>query len=158
VGFNTGSSADLTFAIRPATDSPAAVEDNVMKELTPTGKLRVGVAYAPAPTPIFVAKDAAGDVHGVPRDLGSALAKALGVEAELVVKATTAELTDDLVSGAIDIGFMPADDARRQRVDFSEPYFTIARLTSEPWQMSTGPTSPSSASWARPPWRLPAAP
>ena len=55
----------------------SAVEDNVMKQLVPTGKLRVGVAYAPAPTPIFVTKDAAGDVHGVPRDLGSALAKSL---------------------------------------------------------------------------------
>ena len=51
-----------------------------MQQLVPTGKLRVGVAYAPAPTPIFVAKDAAGDVHGVPRDLGSALAKTLGVD------------------------------------------------------------------------------
>ena len=51
----------------------SAVEDNVMKQLIPTGKLRVGVAYAPAPTPIFVAKDAAGDVHGVPRDLARSL-------------------------------------------------------------------------------------
>jgi polar amino acid transport system substrate-binding protein len=45
----------------------AAIEDNVMQQLAPTGKLRVGVAYAPSPTPIFVAKDAAGDVHGAPR-------------------------------------------------------------------------------------------
>ena len=65
-----------------------------MKQLAPPGTLRVGVAYAPSPTPIFVAKDAAGGVHGVPRDLGMALAKALGVPAELVVKATTGELTD----------------------------------------------------------------
>jgi polar amino acid transport system substrate-binding protein len=101
------------------------VDDNVMKQLAPTGKLRVGVAYAPAPTPVFVVKGADGAVHGVPRDLGLALAKAVGVEADLVVKATTAELTDNLVSGAIDVGFMPADDARRQRVDFSPPYFTI---------------------------------
>jgi polar amino acid transport system substrate-binding protein len=103
----------------------AAVEDNVMKQLVPTGTLRVGVAYAPAPTPIFVAKDAAGDVHGVPRDLGTALAKALGVKIEIVVAATTGELTDALTSGAIDVGFMPADDARRKRVDFSPPYFVI---------------------------------
>ena len=82
-----------------------AVEDNVMKQLVPTGKLRVGVAYATAPTPIFVAKDAAGDVHGVPRDLGSALAKKLGVPVEIVVVATTGELTDACSSGAIDIGF-----------------------------------------------------
>lgn len=103
----------------------AAIEDNVMQQLAPTGKLRVGVAYAPSPTPIFVAKDAAGDVHGVARDLGAALAKSLGVPAELAVKATTGELTDALTAGAIDIGFMPADDARRLRVDFSPPYFMI---------------------------------
>jgi polar amino acid transport system substrate-binding protein len=88
-----------------------AVED-VMKQLVPTGKLRVGVAYAPALTPIFVAKDAAGDVHGVPRDLGNALAKTLGVPVEIVVVATTGELTDACSSGAIDIGFMPTDDER----------------------------------------------
>jgi polar amino acid transport system substrate-binding protein len=103
----------------------SAVEDNVMKQLVPTGKLRVGVAYAPAPTPIFVAKDAAGDVHGVPLDLGNALAKTLGVPVEVVVVATTGELTDACSSGAIDIGFMPADDERRARVDFSPPYFMI---------------------------------
>jgi hypothetical protein len=40
--------------------------EDVMKQLVPTGKLRVGVAYAPAPTPIFVAKDNTGNVHGVP--------------------------------------------------------------------------------------------
>ena len=96
-----------------------------MRELVPTGRLRVGVAFAPAPTPIFVVKDAAGDVHGVPCDLGAALAKALGVPVEFVVAATTGELTDACSAGAIDIGFMPADDERRSRVDFSPPYFVI---------------------------------
>jgi polar amino acid transport system substrate-binding protein len=103
----------------------AAVEDGVMKELVPTGKLRVGVAYAPAPTPIFVARDAGGEVHGVARDLGFALAKTLGIPAEFVVMATTGELTEACSSGSIDIGFMPADDERRARLDFSPPYFII---------------------------------
>jgi polar amino acid transport system substrate-binding protein len=114
----------------------SAVEDTVMKQLVPTGKLRVGVAYAPAPTPIFVAKDAAGDVRGVPRDLGNALAKSLGVPVELVVTATTGELTDACTSGAIDIGFMPADAERRTRVDFSPPYFVI-----ESTYLATGPSA-----------------
>jgi polar amino acid transport system substrate-binding protein len=114
----------------------SAVEDTVMKQLVPTGKLRVGVAYAPAPTPIFVAKDAAGDVHGVPRDLGNALAKSLGVPVELVIVATTGELTDACTSGAIDIGFMPADAERRTRVDFSPPYFVI-----ESTYLATGPSA-----------------
>src|SRR5262249_44601094 len=74
-------------------------------------------------------------VHGVPRDLGIALAKALGVEAVLAVKATTGELADALTAGAIDIAFMPADDARRQRVDCSPPYFMI-----ESTYLVAGPT------------------
>jgi len=96
-----------------------------MQELVPTGKLRVGVAYAPSPTPVFVAKDVNGTVRGVPLDIGTALAKALGVPVELIVAATTGELTDACSAGAIDVGFMPADDERRQRVDFSTPYFVI---------------------------------
>jgi polar amino acid transport system substrate-binding protein len=103
----------------------AAPADTLMKELVPTGKLRVGVAYAPSPTPIFVAKDAAGGVRGVPRDLGTALAKSLGVPVEIVAMATTGELTEACSVGAIDIGFMPADDERRKRLDFSPPYFVI---------------------------------
>jgi polar amino acid transport system substrate-binding protein len=97
----------------------------VKKELVPTGKLRIGVAYAPAPTPVFVAKDARGEVHGVPLDLGTALAKSLGVPSEITVAATTGELTDALSSGAIDVAFMPADAERRTRVDFSPAYFII---------------------------------
>jgi polar amino acid transport system substrate-binding protein len=64
----------LMLVLSISTGAPA-VEDNVMKQLVPTGKLRVSVACAPASTPIFIAKDAAGDVHGVPRDSGSALAR-----------------------------------------------------------------------------------
>lgn len=125
----------LTLAL-PISTGASAVEDAVMKQLVPTGKLRVGVAYAPAPTPIFVAKEASGDVRGVPRDLGNALAKALGVPVELIVTATTGELTDACTSGAIDIGFMPADAERRTRVDFSPPYFVI-----ESTYLATGPSA-----------------
>jgi len=93
-------------------NAEAGVDESVMKQLVPTGTLRVGIAYAPRPTPVFVVKDAAGDVRGVPRDVGAALAKSLGVPVEYVVKATTGELTDACSSGAIDVGFMPADDER----------------------------------------------
>src|SRR5208282_5733644 len=63
----------------------ATLEESVIKQLVPTGKLRVGVAYAPALTPTFVVKEAGGAVRGVPRDLGEALAEALGVPIELFV-------------------------------------------------------------------------
>jgi hypothetical protein len=53
------------------------------------------------------------------------LSKALGVPPEVLVAATTGELTDAVSNGTIDIGFMPADDERRQRLDFSPAYFII---------------------------------
>lgn len=101
-----------------------AAEEQVLKELVPTGKLRVGVAYAPSPTPIFVARDGA-NVSGPAFDIGNALARKLGVPVELHVTATTNELTEAGSAGTIDIGFMPADEARKQRLDFSPPYFVI---------------------------------
>ena len=114
-----------TCASTQAISTPAiAIEDQVLKELVPTGKLRVGLAYAPAPTPIFVARDGA-SVNGPALDIGNALAKKLSVPVELYVAATTNELTGAGSAGTIDIGFMPADDARKQRLDFSPPYFVI---------------------------------
>jgi polar amino acid transport system substrate-binding protein len=105
--------------------SASAADETVMKQLVPTGKLRVGIAYAPSPTPVFVTRDVAGETRGAAKDIGAALAKSLGVPAEFVVTATTGELTDACVNGTIDIGFMPADDERRKRVDFSPNYFVI---------------------------------
>jgi len=102
-----------------------AAEDDVMKELIPTGKLRAGIAYAPAKTPVFVTKDATGQVEGVGLDLAKALARSLGVEVELFVAPTTGELTEASTTGKIDIGFTPVDEERKKRVDFSPPYFII---------------------------------
>lgn len=109
----------------PVCAGALAIEDNVLHELVPASKLRVGVAYAPALTPLFVVKDAAGEAHGVARDLGAELGKALGVPVEFFVAPTTGEVTNALASGAIDIGVMPADEDRRKRVDFAPPYFVI---------------------------------
>lgn len=100
-------------------------EGKLAQQLTPTGKLRVGVAYAPKATPIFVASNTNGSYRGVPLDLGRALAQELGVPMEVFAAATTAELTQACLGGAIDLGFMPADEARRQLLDFSPPYFVI---------------------------------
>ncbi|MCZ8251324.1 MAG: transporter substrate-binding domain-containing protein [Hylemonella sp.] len=102
-----------------------ALDAQLVQELIPSGTLRVGVAYAPRPTPIFVAQAADGDYQGVAVDLGRALAQRLGVPLEIVAAATTAELTRACLAGEIDLGFMPADEERRRQLDFSPPYFII---------------------------------
>ena len=96
-----------------------------MSGLTPTGKLRVGVANAPSVSPLFVVKDADGAPRGVTVDLGHALAKEIGVAAEFMVAPNTGELTDALEAGQIDVSFMPVDDERKKRIDFGPVYFQV---------------------------------
>jgi polar amino acid transport system substrate-binding protein len=96
-----------------------------MNELTPTGKLRVGFAVAPAMSALFVVKDKDGMPRGVPVDLAKELARQLGVEVEFMLAPNTGELTDALAAGAIDVSFMPVDDERRKRIDFGPVYFLV---------------------------------
>lgn len=100
-------------------DSPSSA---VLGELAPTGKLRVGVVVAPAASGFFVVKDANGLPRGVTVDLGNALAQNLGVPVEFVTVPNSGEVTDALASGAIDVTFMPLDDARMKMVDFGPAY------------------------------------
>jgi polar amino acid transport system substrate-binding protein len=96
-----------------------------MKELIPTGTLRVGVVFAPSPSPLFVVKDKDGTLRGVTIDLGNELAQQLGVAAEFTVAPNTGELVDLLESGRIDVSFMPVDEERKKRVDFGPVYFLV---------------------------------
>jgi polar amino acid transport system substrate-binding protein len=96
-----------------------------MMELAASGRLRIGVAYAPSATPLFVVRDATGAPHGVTVDLGRALAQRLGVAAEFVVAPNTNELTEAIAIGAIDVTFMPVDEERKKYVDFGPAYFII---------------------------------
>ena len=96
-----------------------------MKELIPTGKLRAGIVFAPAPGALFVVKDADGAPRGVTVDLANALARRLGVDVEFMVAPNTGLLTDALAAGDIDVSFMPMDDERRKRIDFGPPYFLV---------------------------------
>jgi polar amino acid transport system substrate-binding protein len=96
-----------------------------MKELIPTGTLRVGVAFAPSPSPLFVVKDKDGTPRGVTIDLGNELAQQLGVAAEFTVAPNTGELVDLLEAGRIDVSFMPVDEERKKRIDFGPVYFLV---------------------------------
>ncbi len=96
-----------------------------MSELVPAGKLRVGVALAPSPSPLFAVKDKDGQPRGVTVDLANALAKELGVEVELMAAPNTGELVDALEAGRIDVSFMPVDDERKKRIAFGPVYFQV---------------------------------
>jgi len=97
----------------------------MQNELIPTGVLRAGVAFAPAPSPVFVVKDADGRPRGVTVDLAEALARQLGVGVEFMVAPNTGELVDALEAGRIDVSFMPMDDERKRRIAFGPTYFLV---------------------------------
>lgn len=97
-----------------------------MNELAPTGKLRVGIAVGVAPSPFWTTKDpATGKPRGVTVDLGTELARRLGVPLALVVYANSGEVTTAGPRGEWDVSFMPADAERTNVVDFGPPYCVV---------------------------------
>ena len=97
-----------------------------MKELVPTGKLRVAIAVAPAPSALYAVKDAAsGKFRGVTVDLGTALGKKLGVPVEFLAHLASGEIQNSAASGKWDVSFMPVDDERKKFVDFGNAYHLL---------------------------------
>ena len=97
-----------------------------MKELVPTGKLRVAIAIAPSPSAVYAVKDVStGKFRGVTVDLGSALAKKLGVPVEFVPHLASGEIQNSAASGKWDVTFIPVDDERKKFVDFGNAYHLL---------------------------------
>jgi polar amino acid transport system substrate-binding protein len=101
----------------PAQDAGAA-----LKELAPSGKLRVGIAVGPAVSALWSTRGADGQPRGVTVDLGAALAKQLGVPVEYVVHSSSGEIIEAAAKGAWDVAFTPVDAERKTKVDFGPNY------------------------------------
>jgi polar amino acid transport system substrate-binding protein len=90
------------FAITLAYGTFVPAKADLMKELAPTGKLRVAIAVAPAPSALYAIKDeATGQYRGVTVELGSAIAKKLGVPVEFVPHLASGEIQNsaDAIDG-----------------------------------------------------------
>ncbi len=105
----------------------ASAQDNAaaLKDLAPTGKLRVAIAVSPAPSALYAIKDASGQYRGVAVDLGTGLAKKLGVPLELVPYLASGEITEAAGQGVWDVTFMPYDAERAKHVDFGAAYHLL---------------------------------
>src|SRR3954470_16458312 len=100
----------------------AAANEAVMKELAPTGKLRVALVFAPSMSVFFVVKDENGKPRGVTADLADALGKKLNVPVEPVLFPNSGLATDALEAGSVDVAFMPVDEERKKRIAFGPNY------------------------------------
>jgi polar amino acid transport system substrate-binding protein len=98
----------------------------VLRELAPTGKLRVAIAIAPSPSAQFAVKDAAtGAYRGVAVMLGEALAKKLGVEAQLLAHDGSGDIQNSAADNKWDVAFLPVDTERKKFVDFGNAYHLL---------------------------------
>jgi polar amino acid transport system substrate-binding protein len=93
-----------------------------MKELTPTGKLRVGVNLSNF---LLVQRNADGTIRGIVPDLAEELAKRLGVPAELRKYEKVGEVADGAKKGEWDVAFIGAEPQRAVEIDFTAPYVEI---------------------------------
>jgi polar amino acid transport system substrate-binding protein len=100
----------------------ASANESAMKELAPTGKLRIALVFAPVAGAFFVFKEADGKPRGVTADLGAALGQKLNLPVEYVLFPNSGLATDATESGAVDVSFMPVDEERKNRIAFGPAY------------------------------------
>ena len=93
-----------------------------MKELTPTGRLRVGVNLGNF---LLVHRNADGGIRGIVPDLAQELARRLGVSAELRQYEKVGDVADGARKGEWDVAFIGAEPQRAAEIDFTAPYVEI---------------------------------
>lgn len=108
-----------------AAGAAIAKDEDTMKQLVPTGMLRVALVFAPSKSAFFVVKDETGKPNGVTADLAAELGKALNVPVEYVLFPNSGLATDATASGAVDVSFMPVDEERKKRLAFGPNYVLI---------------------------------
>jgi polar amino acid transport system substrate-binding protein len=96
----------------------------VLKELAPTGPLRVAVAVSPSPSAQFAIRDG-DDFRGVAVTLGRALAEKLGVPAQILPHQASGEIQNSAADNKWDVAFLPVDDERKKFVDFGNAYHLL---------------------------------
>ena len=95
-----------------------------LKELAPTGKLRLAIAVAPSPSAQFAIKDSE-CYRGVAVTLGRALARKLGVPLEIVPHQASGEIQNSASANRWDVAFLPVDEERKKFVDFGNAYHLL---------------------------------
>lgn len=105
----------------------ASANESAMKELAPTGKLRVALVFAPSKSLFFNVKDGERAI-GITADIAEALGQKLGLAVEQTVFPNSGLAVDALEAGKVDVSFMPIDEDRKKRIAFG-PDYVIAEST-----------------------------
>ncbi|HYF09210.1 MAG TPA: transporter substrate-binding domain-containing protein [Acetobacteraceae bacterium] len=116
--------AALLLALAPGIARAQAPSAEAMREIAPTGTLRVGIGVAPVASAFWARRDpATGQAAGVTVDLGRDYARRLGLPVAFQEYRSSGEVTEAGAAGQWDVGFMPVDEERARRIRFGAPYY-----------------------------------
>ena len=87
--------------------------------------IQIGLVEAPNAGVYYVNRTPGAEPVGVTASLGRALSDTLGVPPEFKLFCNSGEATDATRIGAVDVSFMPVDDARRSVVEFGPAYYDL---------------------------------
>lgn len=93
---------------------------NVLSELAPTGRLRVGVNFGNA---VLATRNAAGYPGGIAVDLAGELARRVSLPLDLVTYEAAGKMAAQ--AGVWDVAFLAADPDRGEQIAFTKPYLEI---------------------------------
>jgi polar amino acid transport system substrate-binding protein len=111
------------FAVLAGLTGAALALENSVREIAPTGALRVAVAVGPAASTFWATRDPqSGRARGVTVELAKAAAEKLHVPLQLVEYKNSGEIAAAASKDGWDISFMPADAEREKYVDQGPSY------------------------------------
>lgn len=94
-----------------------------LKELAPTGAVRVAIAVGPSSSALWTIRDpASGKPRGVTVELAGALGRHLGVPVQLVEFESSGEIVKAVDADRWDVTFVPVDAERKKVLDFAPNY------------------------------------
>ena len=99
------------------------MDEQVVKELAPTGKLRAGINMSNFL--LVTGKAANGDPQGVSPDMAAEVARRLGVPLQLVPFPSPGLLADAVDDDVWDIGNIGAEPQRAEKIAFTAAYCEI---------------------------------
>jgi polar amino acid transport system substrate-binding protein len=98
------------------------VAPEVVKELAPTGPLRVSINLG---NPVLAQRAADGTLAGVSVDLARELGKRLQVTVELIPFPAAGKVFEAAKTGTLDVMFLAIEPVRANEINFSPPYVLI---------------------------------
>jgi polar amino acid transport system substrate-binding protein len=105
--------------------STGAPEPSALKELAPTGVLRVGIVVAPSVSPFLTTRESpVAQPRGVTVDLANALGREAGLPVSFVVYPSTGALFESVGAKAWDVSFLPMTPDGMKSLDYGAVYFT----------------------------------